>query len=202
FAAFIGIIALADIFGVNPWKSFWSNFERMEGYITLIHLFLYFLVASSVLATERLWQRFFEWSVWSSLAVSIYAIFQLAGKIAINQGGVRVDATFGNTTYLAIYLVFNIFFALILIAKDKAVWKKSVYGIIGFLHIVILYHTATRGSILGLIGGLLVSGTLIALFDKGEKRLRIVAGSIVAAVIVLVLGFMAVKTAPFIKNSP
>src|SRR3990167_9163107 len=35
---FIAVIGLADIFSVAPIKSFWSNFERMEGYITLLHL--------------------------------------------------------------------------------------------------------------------------------------------------------------------
>jgi len=43
--AFVGIIALADIFGAYPEKSIWSNFERMEGLVTLIHLLLYFIVA-------------------------------------------------------------------------------------------------------------------------------------------------------------
>ncbi len=202
FVAFAGVIAVADIFGANPWKSFWSNFERMEGYITIIHLFLYFLVASSLLATERLWQRFFEFSIWSSLFISVYSIFQLAGKLVINQGGVRVDATFGNATYLAIYLVFNIFFALVMIAKDRAVWKKWAYSLIAFLHVVILYHTATRGAILGLIGGLLLSGLLIAFFDRGERRLRVVAGSIVGAVVLLVIGFVGVRHASFVTSSP
>ena len=200
--AFAAIIGLADIFGVNPWKSFWSNFERMEGYISILHLCMYFVVASSVLAAEKAWTRFLETSLWTSLAVSIYGIFQLSGRIPINQGGVRVDATFGNATYLAIFLVFNIFFALILIAKDRIVWKKVAYSLIAVLHLVILYHTATRGAILGLIGGLLISGLLIALFDRGEKRLRVVAGSIVAAAVLLVLGFIGVRHASFVTSSP
>ena len=38
------ILSLATIFGENPYRSFWSNFERMEGLIGHIHLFLYFLI--------------------------------------------------------------------------------------------------------------------------------------------------------------
>ncbi|MBX4209607.1 O-antigen ligase family protein, partial [Candidatus Parcubacteria bacterium] len=206
FAAFVLVIGVADVFGVNPWKSFWSNFERMEGYITIIHLFLYFITASAMLSAERLWKRFLEFSIWSSAIVSVYGLFQLAGKIAINQGGVRVDATFGNATYLAIFLVFNIFFALILISRERQeggkTWKSVAYGCIAALHSVILYHTATRGAMLGLLGGLLLSAILIALFDKGERKMRIAAGSIVGAVIVLVLGFMAVRNAQFVAHSP
>ena len=42
--AFIVAITLATVFGANPEKSFWSNYERMEGLVTHLHLFAYFLV--------------------------------------------------------------------------------------------------------------------------------------------------------------
>ena len=35
---FVAVIGLADIFGANPFKSFRSNFERMEGWVTIFHL--------------------------------------------------------------------------------------------------------------------------------------------------------------------
>src|SRR4051812_3095621 len=44
-SVFLLVVALADAFGLHPYKSFWSNYERMEGLITLIHLWLYFIVA-------------------------------------------------------------------------------------------------------------------------------------------------------------
>lgn len=202
-SAFMVVIGLADMFGVNPWKSFWSNFERMEGYISLIHLFLYFIVASSILSTEKLWRRFFEWSIWASGVMALYGMLQIHGDVLINQGGVRVDGTFGNATYLAIYMVFNIFFALVIAFRDKEeLWKKITYSIIAFLDFIILYHTATRGSILGLLGGLLLSAFLIAVFDKGEKTRRIVAASIVGAVVIVVLGFIGIKHTQFVQASP
>src|SRR3989338_6306670 len=67
---FLGIIGLADIFGVAPIKSFWSNFERMEGFITLLHLGMFFLVISSVFGRndpasaqgsgEAMWKRWWN----------------------------------------------------------------------------------------------------------------------------------------------
>src|SRR5437016_2533805 len=33
FALFVVIVALADAFGVYPFKSFWSNYERMDGWV-------------------------------------------------------------------------------------------------------------------------------------------------------------------------
>src|SRR3989344_9346292 len=46
---FLASIAVADMLSVNPAKSIWSNYERMEGLVTHIHLFLYFIVAGAML---------------------------------------------------------------------------------------------------------------------------------------------------------
>src|SRR3989338_8611224 len=49
---FLAVIALADFMGVNPYRSFWSNYERMEGLVAHIHLFLFFMIAGSAMATR------------------------------------------------------------------------------------------------------------------------------------------------------
>src|SRR5580704_17796376 len=68
FLVFIIIIAIADAQGVDPFKSFWSNFERMDGWITIAHLFCYTVVAACVLNAENLWRRLFELSI----AISVF----------------------------------------------------------------------------------------------------------------------------------
>ena len=45
FAVWMGV---ATLMSVDPAKSFWSNFERMEGYITTLHLFVYFVMVGAV----------------------------------------------------------------------------------------------------------------------------------------------------------
>src|SRR6267154_5271192 len=57
FAAFVLIMAVADAQGANPFKSLWSNFERIDGWVTLGHLLLYLTICVSVLNTEKLWRR-------------------------------------------------------------------------------------------------------------------------------------------------
>ncbi|MFA6095240.1 MAG: O-antigen ligase family protein, partial [Candidatus Paceibacterota bacterium] len=202
FVAFVAIIGIADISGVNAWKSFWSNFERMEGYVTLLHLLGMFIVAGTMLSTERLWERFLQTSLGASVVASLFAVFQLAGVFTINQGGVRVDATFGNATYLAIYLVFNIFFALIFFARSRGWGARAGYAAIVILHSAILYHTATRGAILGLLGGLLLSALLIAIFDKKERVMRTTAWSVIGAIAVIAIGFTLAKDTDFVRSSP
>ena len=39
--ALIGILILSTLNSANPYKSFWSNYERMEGLIGFFHLFAY-----------------------------------------------------------------------------------------------------------------------------------------------------------------
>jgi len=200
--SFVGVIALADIFGANPFKSFWSNFERMDGLISLIHLAGYFVVAGIVLNTEKLWNKFWNTSVAVSVIVGIYGFLQIADKIKINQGGVRLDGTFGNASYLAIYMFFHIFITAFLLVKwHGAIWMKYVYGAIIILQLVILYFTATRGALLGLVGGVFLSTLLISIFEKQNKQNRKIAIGVLIAVVALIGIFFVAKNTRFINNN-
>ncbi len=202
FAAFVAFIFISDCFSPNVFKSFWSNFERMEGWVTLVHLFALFVVLSSVM-TRKLWQWLFRVSVFVSIIAAAYGALQLIGKLPINQSGVRLDATFGNATYLAVYMLFHVFFGLLLITWEKrgSLWQW-LYGLAIVADAFILYHTATRGATLGLIGGLFLTALLVGLFDKKESRLRKISLGVIIALAVLVAGFFAVRNAPFVVNSP
>ncbi len=200
---FVGIIAIADFFGENPFKSIWSNYERMEGLVGLIHLFAYFLIITSVLKTEKLWMRFFNFSLGVSVIMGIYGLFQLSGAIEINQGGVRVDGTFGNSAYLAVYNLFHIFIAAFLLLKQKReMLLRVVYGSAIVLNLTMLYFTATRGTVLGLFVGVLLATILVALFERDRPVLKKTAIGILAGVILLIGGFLAVKNTTFVEESP
>src|SRR3989344_1833509 len=114
FALFVFVVAVADALGAYPFKSFWSNFERMDGCVTLAHLLLLLVVAVSVLNTEKLWRTFWQVSLIVSVVVALYGFLQIAGSLALGQGGSggltsRIDATFGNPIYLAVYMLFHVF---------------------------------------------------------------------------------------------
>jgi tetratricopeptide (TPR) repeat protein/O-antigen ligase len=210
--AFTVIIALADFMGVNPYKSFWSNYERMEGLITLLHLGAYFLVASTVLSTERLWNWFWNTTIIASLIVVFYSFLQLIGTITINQGSVRVDATFGNATYLSVYMLFHIFITLFLIISNrhfllipqiKTLYSKVLVGLpIMLLQFVVLYKTATRGTMLGLIVSVLLVSVLVVTLERQRRQFRKIAFGFIVATVVIVLGFLAIKNTRFVQTSP
>ena len=210
-ASFVGILALAGMFGENPYKSFWSNYERMEGVISLLHFFAYFVMATTVLGARKKWGAFWNTSILVSFIIGIYALLQMGGALTINQGGVRVDATFGNAAYLAVYMLFHVFITLFMMLRGKGhtiggmIAEKAslwIYTPIILLDVFVLYHTATRGAILGLIGGLLLTALLIAIFEKERVGLRKVALGILAGLVLLIGGFFVLKDMQFIKESP
>lgn len=201
-ASFVAIVFVADIFGANPYRSFWSNYERMEGFVGLIHLFGYFLAAGSVLSTEKLWTRFFHTVIFTSVIMVFYGLLQLGGTVEINQSVSRLDGTFGNAAYLAVYMLFSIFFTALLFVRHKgSASVRWAYGVIMFLQALILYHTATRGVIIGLGAGIAVSAVLVLLFAKKHRRVRMAAFGAVGALILIVSSLAIFRDAPFIKKN-
>ncbi len=205
--AFVLWIGVSAISSVDPIKSFWSNFERMEGYIGLLHVAAYFLIASTVLTAENLWTRFLQTSVGLSVLMGLYGILQLRGYIGIDQGSSRLDGTLGNAAYMAIYELFNIFFALFLLARE---WKTQsmrwIYGIAIALNTFILFYTQTRGTVLGLVAGLLAAAVYLIIVTKNShekewKMLRKIAAIMLGSIAVILVLFFAVRQIPAVQQS-
>lgn len=201
--AFTAIIGVANLGSPNVHKSMWSNFERMEGYITIVHLMLYFLVASSVLNVEKLWVRFFATSVGVSAFLGLYGMLQLSGKIVINQGGVRLDGTFGNAAYFAGYMLFHIFLTLFLIFRHRiSSGVKWLYAVALFLQLFVLYFSATRGAAVGLVGGLLLASVLVVLFERNNPKLRSATLGFGVALILIAGSLYQARETDFVRHNP
>ncbi|MBI2065500.1 MAG: O-antigen ligase family protein [Candidatus Zambryskibacteria bacterium] len=198
---FLGIVGLADLFGAAPVKSFWSNFERMEGYITLLHLGMFFIVISSVFR-EIDWKRWWNTSLAASFIMVLYSVLQIVGLKTINQGGVRVDGTLGNAIYLAAYMLFHMFIALLFLWREwKNVILRWVYGILIVAQAFVLYYTATRGAILGLLGGLFVAAVL-NLRNKEDAVIKKASTVVLVALVIVVGGFISIRNTNFVQENP
>jgi len=201
--SFIAVIAAADLLGVNPFKSFWSNFERMEGLIGLLHLGAYFLIAGTVLNTKKLWFALANISIGASIIMGIYGLLQISGKLVINQGGVRVDGTMGNAAYLAVYMLFHAFITAILLSRWRGISSVRYFYVFALLlQLFILFQTATRGTILGLAGGVLLAGFLVVLFGREYPKFRKIAVGIIAVVMLVSAGIFFTRDATFVKEDP
>jgi O-antigen ligase/Tfp pilus assembly protein PilF len=197
--AFVAWMFVADLFAVNVAKAFWSNFERMEGWVLLIHLLGFFFAASAVLRTEKKWRGWFLMSLGVSVAISIYALMQLGGILAIHQGSTRIDATLGNSAYLAIYFLFNIFIALWLALTEKYSWLKWSLISLSIVEAVLLIFTETRGTIIGFILALALAALLTAL--TAGKRARRFAVGVFVCILLLVGGFYFARNSSFVQHN-
>ena len=192
---FIILIGISDLLGVSPERSFWSNFERMEGFLSLLHLGAFFIVIGSVFK-EADWKKWWNTNLVASVLMSFHVLFQVFGVLKLSQGGMRAEGTLGNPIYLAVYVLFHIFIALFFLVRE---WKRSNglrYFYIGLiiLETYILYQTATRGAILGFVGGVFILALL-------NWRKKIAMGAIIG-VLALVAGFFLVKDSSFVNDSP
>ena len=169
---FIGIVFLADLLSPNPYRAFFSNYERMEGFMMLGHLYLYFVMLISVFKTRRDWLIFFHISLAASLVASYFGLLQRLGYRISLQGGFRVDSTIGNPTYFAAYLLFHIWLLGILIYRYlKTWWLTALYVAILLFELAIIYFTATRGVVLALALVMPLFAASVVLFWE-----RVVAG--------------------------
>ncbi|GMU73911.1 MAG: hypothetical protein AMXMBFR44_1100 [Candidatus Campbellbacteria bacterium] len=201
--AFFGVVAVADIFGANFERSLWSNFERMEGLVTFLYLCAFFLVSSTVLTRKNLWSAFWNTSIAASVVMAFYALAQAFGVSDPSQAGVRVDGTMGNAIYLAVYMLFHMFLTLWFLYRKHSSKGPAVFYITALiLQFAALYNTGTRGTMLGLLGGLGLTALLIAWRGGAHPRLRKISLGVILALVALVAVFTAFKDSSFVQERP
>ncbi len=208
---FVGIVFFADLISPNPYRAFFSNYERMEGFMMLSHLYLYFLMLTSVFKTRRDWLIFLHVSFAASVVVSYFGLLQKLGYRVALQGGFRVDSTIGNPTYLAAYLLFHLWLLVIMIQQFwKKWWFASLYAMLLVFELMILYFTATRGVVVALVAvAPLCAGAAMFFWDRGSENTRgmqwgigrkFAAGALTVIVVIPFIFWLARKT-DFVQSS-
>jgi len=198
--ALVFFMALAAIFGENLYRSFWSNFERMEGLVGHLHFFAYFLILTSVFRKKSEWKWLFGVMLAVSLIVTVYGFLQWSGSVQIHQSHIRLDATFGNATYLAIFMVFHLFLIAIFAFWFRNLWFRIFLGALFVAEFFIMFLTATRGAILGFFGGVFLFGLLMAVLSKSKKFRLAFAGASFLVVVIFAL-FLVLKNTDFVKGN-
>src|SRR3989344_1486714 len=198
--SFITVATLATIFSETPYRSFWSNYERMDGLVNLLHLFAYFLMLASFMR-DRVWYYFLHTILGSALVAAVMGFLQMAGRIPIRQNGSGIEAGFGNSIYLGVFMLFNIFIAgYFLVRPNQHKYFRIAYSALIVAFSIILYNSGTRGVLLGLIGGAALTLILSVISLKGRARQL---AAIPLIVIVIVVGiFYAMRKSEFVTGSP
>ncbi len=204
------VTLVADLIGVNPLRSIWSNFERMEGWLVIIHLWAFFIVTTHIFGSDaegrRWWHRWFNMSLAVAAIVGIYGIVQLGGGAAIHQGSSRIDASLGNAAYMAVYMLIHAFMAAYLFFATRVkkvsntVLLQWIYGTFAIVFAFLVFETATRGTILALIGGILLSLGLYALLAKHDSKGRWISVGVIAFIIVVGGIFWTNRNSDFVQK--
>lgn len=204
---------VADLLGVNAIRSLWSNNERMEGWMTIVHLWAYFILLTSMFKPAnggtKWWTRYFNMTIAVAVVISLYGIAQLAGWAAIHQGSSRLDASLGNSEYLAVYMLIHAFLAAylaVLAWSNKKIDRVWIYSALAALFTFILFETQTRGTELGVVGGAFLACALYAIFAKSRNgvpnsRARLTNGIIAILIVLLGIGFYFGRNIPAIRSN-
>ena len=86
FGALLVVMLAATLGAKHIPTALWSNFERMDGYVTLVHVFGYFVVLGTVLRTKTLWTYFLHTTLAVASLVAMKGLAQLSGN---PRGGVN-----------------------------------------------------------------------------------------------------------------
>ncbi len=205
---FTAAFLLACVFGVNFNWSFWSNFERGEGGLQIIHLYLLFLLLVTLFKGEKDWSRFLTFMVAGSILMVVYgylASMNFGGFVGsrFTDGGYRFQGSIGNPAYVGAYLIFAfgyLFYLLFTKYRQKMkILGWVFFGVITAFLFSAFILTGTRGSFIGFVVGL-IAALVYAAFMKPALR-KWILGAI--ALILVVVGLLvAFQQSSFVKRIP
>ncbi len=179
--------ALSTFVGVDWYKSFWDNHERMLGLFTMTHYVVYYIVVTSIGLTKEEWKTNFRWILWLGSIVMILGIVQkFSPDFMLNQGNTRVSSTLGNPIYFAGYGLFLGCLGLYLYVCEKDRTLKITSLLLGFLGLSATFLSGTRGTLLGIAVGVAVSLLLIAFHRSLAQKTKYVVLSVFLGAVIVV----------------
>ncbi len=210
------VLFLAMLNSVNPTRSLWSNFERMEGLVTMLYMAVLFVISASTIR-RREWIYLLNISIVISIFIGIQALGNSTGAAD------RISGHLGNSSYLGVYALIHIFFALLGAAmifrgnreaellesgEHKSAKKLNtnnwvsiaLYIGVAAFNLFILFKTGTRGAFVGLVVGLILASVYLAWKEK-NKIIRFGAIGFLTTVVVSVMFLGIFKQSDFVKNS-
>jgi O-antigen ligase len=189
--------ALSTYVGVDWYRSFWDNHERMLGLFTVTHYVLFYYIVVAVITDKSQWHTLIRWFLGAGSLVMLIALLQKVDpELLLNRGSSRVSASLGNPIYVSGYGLFLLFFSLIsyiTTPKVEQSWRYAAMGsaVLGFLGI---FLGGTRGTFLGLITAITILIISFGIFTQ-EKKYRL------GVVGLFVLGIVAAMGAWVARDS-
>ncbi|MCF6276318.1 MAG: O-antigen ligase family protein [Candidatus Magasanikbacteria bacterium] len=196
---------ISTFVGVDPYKSFWDNHERMLGLFTVGHYVIYYFIISSVFKDWLDWKLFLRLFLGAGLLVMFIGFIQkyLNVNFLLNGGSGRVSATLGNAIYFSAYGMFLFFIGYLLMIKEKTNNFWRYFAIVGMLFgFGGVFWGGTRSAFLGLTVGLFVMVLVYLLFLKKHKKIRLRLSALVIFGVLVLSSLFFFRQTDFVKNIP
>jgi len=204
---FWGSFAISTFSGVDWYRSFWDNHERMLGLFTVTHYVLFYFLLSSLIHREKDWLNLCRFFLGAGTLVMLIGAIQkfFNPEFLLNQNASRVVSTLGNPIYVSGYGLFLLSLGVLIFLHQRGQsrvewqWYAGIGAGLGFLGI---FLGGTRGTLLGLLVGVGVSSIvcLVLLWRHRAVRNGIIATLL--ALFVLAGLFFAYRKTPFVQHIP
>lgn len=201
--AFVAVYGLTTLTSVSFYPSFWGTLERMGGWYSMLHFWVFFVILCTVMRTRQHWVNLFRFSFIAALASASYGFLQKTSWDWILGSGGRnkIFGTIGNPALFAGYMMVNTFLAytFVFLPSETRSWKKFyvVVAIVGSLAILM---TGVRGSVIALVLGIFLLGFLYSI-RFGSKKLKEYSISFFVIAIILAGVLYSLRNTDFIKNN-
>lgn len=199
FLTLILIFILSTILSTQPYTSLWGSFNRMDGLLTWLYYFAFFVIVSGIARNKNNWQTIIKIAIPGIIIISIYALYKLW---FIDDTSIiyRAASSLGNPVFLGGYLAISLPLALAYILSKK----RSVFKIIFFLALILgitaLFFTLSRGSwIAAFLAMLLVFCLHFYKYKRQIFNLKVIKViSVVSLFLVIIIASLCIS----LLNSP
>ena len=134
---FLASFTVSTFLGLDWYRSFWDNHERMLGLFTVAHYVIYYLVATAVIRAWEEWKWLLRaFLLAGGIVMGIAFIQQFDNEFLLNTSANRSAATLGNPIYVGGYGLFLVAIGGLMALKEKLnFWKifSWLTGLVGFL---------------------------------------------------------------------
>lgn len=182
FLAFVAILLLTSLFGLNPSLSFWSSFDRMTGGIMWLHLLAIFLIAPRVFQDLLDWQRFFIVSTTVGVLVSSFHLLSFL-ELTDMPLFIQRDSTIGNSSIFGVYILFQIFLSFLLIATTQG-WMRLYSYITAAFFIVTLFSSEALAVIWSFGGSIVLLCALMMIVRVRKHGMGRSSGFVIIGLLV------------------
>lgn len=179
--AFFAVLTLTCFTGADFNLSFWGDIERMLGVFHLLHFLVFYFIIITVMR---------DWKDWKILIIISLITCFFISLHGLNTN--RHHSTIGNTAYIAGLIIFGIYFAFILFAKET---KYKYWRLLYFLPLPVLLLEFVACKISGAYVGLgfsllcflLIYGLSIIVREKKEDKNKKINKKALALLIVFLV---------------